>query len=134
MFSVDSGEGVGQGPTQAYVSNEMGIKFIDAFFEIVHPQMPVFSYEETIASWNSLWNPPRGREPKKGQEILYMMLALGAHLSHSEGRQDLESSEGWSEYFYRLASRDASDLTDTSLRSTHFMLLKVGIRGMPDCP
>ncbi|GAQ36292.1 hypothetical protein EURHEDRAFT_417052 [Aspergillus niger] len=124
MFSVDSGEGVGQGPTQAYVSNEMGIKFIDAFFEIVHPQMPVFSYEETIASWNSLWNPPRGREPKKGQEILYMMLALGAHLSHSEGRQDLESSEGWSEYFYRLASRDASDLTDTSLRSTHFMLLK----------
>lgn len=136
MFSFCPDDQFDKCSPQAYISAELGTRFIECFFEIVHPQIPVLNYEDITASWKSMWQPPRvGCETKKGDEILYMVLALGAHLYHSDGQQDLKLSEGWSEHFHTMANKMACGLADTSLRSTHYMLLKVKSppNPKPDC-
>lgn len=131
MFSVGSNEQPANSTPEAYLSFEMGVTFINSFFEIIHPQMPVLSYEEIMDAWSFMWRLPTRGESKKAEGILYMVLALGARVSHSEGRQDLESSEGWSEHFYGKARKKAEDFEETSLRSTHFLLLKVWMHDNP---
>ena len=75
--------------------------------------------------WDGMWQPPSKRTPVKGEELLLMVLAIGARVSSFEGKQDVNVSEGWAAYFSKRAD-DATNLFENpSLRSTHFLLLKV---------
>lgn len=129
MFSVESSGGVGdwsQKPTEAYFPKDMGVSFIHAYFDIMHPQMPVLSYADIMGTWDKLWEPPRpGKCTLKGKELLYMVLAIGARVSNAKGQHTAEWVELWSEHFSRRADNYTVMFQEPSVKGTHFMLLKV---------
>lgn len=54
MFSVDPDDNAAEFQPEAYFPREMGDAFINSYFEIIHPQIPVLVYSELIEVWNSL--------------------------------------------------------------------------------
>ncbi|CAG8197915.1 unnamed protein product [Penicillium salamii] len=126
MFSVEaSGECRAPQPHEACLPRETGFEFIHAYFKIMHPQMPVLSFSEIIAVWNTLWEPPKpGKCTLKGKELLYMVLAIGARVSSSHGQQSAESLGHWAEHFSTKADHHITMFQEPSLKGTHFMLLK----------
>lgn len=127
MFSVEaSGESRAPQPHEAYLPRETGLAFIHAYFNIMHPQMPVLSFSEITAVWTTLWMPPKpGKCTLKGKELLYMVLAIGARVSTSNGQQSAEWLDHWAEHFSTKADNHITMFQEPSLKGTHFMLLKV---------
>lgn len=127
MFSVESsGESGPSKQTEAYFPRDMGVSFIHAFFDIMHPQMPLLSYSDIMETWNKLWEPPRpGICTLKGKELVYMVLAIGARASNARGEQTPEWIDLWAEHFSRRADNYNVMFQEPSLKGTHFMLLKV---------
>ncbi|KAJ5362115.1 hypothetical protein N7541_002959, partial [Penicillium brevicompactum] len=126
MFSVEaSGESRAPQPHEAYLPKETGFSFIHAYFDIMHPQMPVLSFSEITSVWTTLWAPPKpGKCTLKGKELLYMVLAIGARVSASNGQQSAESLDHWAEHFSTKADNYITMFQEPSLKGTHFMLLK----------
>lgn len=123
MFRVDRGCKDSKYP-DAYISQELGNVFIDSYFEIMHPQVPVLDHSEIIEQWGSLWKPPTQQNTDKGNEILFMVLAIGARVAIAEGELDASQLEGWASHFACLASKTCPTLEDPSLCSTQLLLLK----------
>ncbi|PYI04657.1 hypothetical protein BO78DRAFT_449309 [Aspergillus sclerotiicarbonarius CBS 121057] len=127
MFSVESSSD--RGPSQqveAYFPKDMGMSFIHAYFAIMHPQMPLLSYPDTVDTWNKLWEPPRpGKCTLKGKELLYTVLAIGARVANARSQQKSEWIDLWAEHFSRRADNHIVMFQEPSLKGTHFMLLKV---------
>ncbi|KAE8154352.1 hypothetical protein BDV25DRAFT_147990 [Aspergillus avenaceus] len=124
MFSVGADSNHSHCPTETYFPRELGSFFIDSYFHIIHPQAPVLVYSDIIKLWDDLWKPPWDRHDSKGDEILFMVLAIGARVCSSEGKQDTRSSEGWAKHFADKASHLNDSFENISLSSTHFMVLK----------
>lgn len=57
---------------EAFLPQALGDVFIEAYFRIVHPQMPVLVYTEIIDSWKQMWETPIRGRPVKNQEILFI--------------------------------------------------------------
>lgn len=125
MFSVDPDDNAAKSQPEAYFPREMGDAFINSYFEIIHPQIPVLVYSELLEVWNSLLLPPTQRGLAKGEELLFMVLAIGARVSSVRGKQDASLSEGWAEHFSRKVNGPMKLFENPSLLSTHLMLLKV---------
>lgn len=123
MFRVDRGC-EGSKYSDAYISQELGNTLIDSYFEIMHPQVPVLDHPEIVEQWRSLWKPPMQRNTDKGNEILFMVLAIGARVVLAEGEQDVSQLEGWASHFAALANKLSPTLEDPSLSSTQLLLLK----------
>lgn len=125
MFSLSADNDATNCQSNACFPRELGEAFIKSYFELIHPQVPVLVYSEIMELWDGMWQPPSKRTPVKGEELLLMVLAIGARVSSFEGKQDVNVSEGWAAYFSKRAD-DATNLFENpSLRSTHFLLLKV---------
>jgi hypothetical protein len=125
MFSVGADDNNSKRQPEVYLSREMGDAFLNSYFDIIHPQIPVLVYSEIIAIWEGFWKPPSQRLSRDRGELVFMALAIGARVSSSEGRQDASLSEGWGDHFARKASGSINLFEDPSLHSTHFFLLRV---------
>lgn len=134
MFSVGVDSNPSQCPAESYFPRDLGESFIDSYFRIIHPQVPVLVYLDVVKSWDDLWNPPWERRDTKGDEILFMVLAIGARVCSFEGKQNTRSSEGWAQHFVDKAKRLNDAFEDISMSSTHFMLLKVRFFSFPCHP
>ena len=134
MFSVDANRPSACHP-DAYITREMGISLIDAFFEIIHPQIPVLNYADIIDLWEDMGKPPGQQKVAKGKETLFMVLAIGARVAISEGQQDTPVLTDWADHFAAKANVLNATFEDLSLSSTIFLLLKVSSPFPPDkCP
>lgn len=125
MFSASPQYSSSKLPPEVCFSRETGDAFISSYFDLIHPRMPVLIYSELIELWERLWQPPLLRTSTKGEELLFMVLAIGARVSSCDGHQDTKYSEAWADHFSTKATRMVDMFDDPSLRSTHFMLLKV---------
>ena len=124
MFSVGADHDEGKCLPDAFFSCEMGALFLDAYFDVIHPQLPILAHAEILDVWNTLRQPPSKRKPNDREAILFMVFAIGSRVSSFEGKQDASSSEAWADYFFRKAN-DSVKSEDASLRLVHFYLLKV---------
>ncbi|GFG03293.1 hypothetical protein IFM61606_07115 [Aspergillus udagawae] len=109
MFSrqyVNEGDSSSQ--TDAYFPRDMGDLFIEAYFRIMHPQMPLLTYSEIKETWNKLWDAPQP----------------GKRVSNYKGKQTAEWIDLWAEHFSTKANNFAMYFEEPSLKGTHFMLLK----------
>ncbi|CAG8292313.1 unnamed protein product [Penicillium olsonii] len=123
MFSVDVNRPLSTA-SDAFISREMGIKLIETFFKIIHPQMPVLNYTEIIEQWDEIGKPPGQQTSRKGKEILFMVLAIGARAAIAEDQHDTSVLQNWAEYFTSKANGLHATFEDLSLSSTIFLLLK----------
>ncbi|KNG89799.1 hypothetical protein ANOM_002854 [Aspergillus nomiae NRRL 13137] len=125
MFSREYVHG-GNPPLQAdaYFPRDMGVLFIEAYFRIMHPQMPLLAYSEIMETWNKLWEPPQPGKVLKDADLLYMVLAIGSRVSNYKGKQTAEWVDLWAEHFSNKANNFALYFQEPSLKGTHFMLLK----------
>jgi hypothetical protein len=126
MFSRQYGnEGDSSSQTDAYFPRDMGDLFIEAYFRIMHPQMPLLTYSEIKETWNKLWDAPQPGKVLKDRDLLYMVLAIGSRVSNYKGKQTAEWIDLWAEHFSTKANNFAMYFQEPSLKGTHFMLLKV---------
>ncbi|KOS38065.1 hypothetical protein ACN38_g11118 [Penicillium nordicum] len=123
MFSLNANRPP-TGQPDAYLSQEKGSTLIDAFFEIIHPQVPVLNYADIVELWEDMGRPPAQQRVKKGKEILFMVLAIGARVSIAQGPQDTSVLKDWADYFAAKANGLHATFEDVSLHSTIFLLLK----------
>ncbi|PLB39881.1 transcription factor domain-containing protein [Aspergillus candidus] len=114
----------GQRPSQAFIPRSLGDMFIEAYFKIMHPQMSVLVHSEIVDEWNQMWEAPVLGRVAKNQEILFMVLAIGARLVNLKGRQPEAQVDGWGEYFASRASEGPIFLQEPSIKGMHLMLLK----------
>ncbi|RAH45318.1 Zn(II)2Cys6 transcription factor [Aspergillus brunneoviolaceus CBS 621.78] len=123
MFCVNGCQGT-TGPHAAYISQEVGIGLIDSYFEILHPQIPVLNYSEIVDQWKSLWKPPAQQKLDKRNEILFIVLAIGARVTIAAGQQETSLLEGWADHFAAQANPNTAVLEDPSLSTTQLLLLR----------
>ena len=123
MFCVHGTRNV-PGPHDAYISQELGTSLIKSYFEIIHPQIPVLNHSEILEQWKSLWKPPAQQNPGKRNDILFMVLAIGARVTIAAGQQETSFLEGWAEHFAAQTNPSSAILEDPSLGSTQLLLLK----------
>lgn len=131
MFSLN----VNRPPTchpDAYITREMGSTLIDAFFEIIHPQIPVLNYADIVELWEEMGKPPGQQKARKGKEILFMVLAMGARVSIAQSQQDTSVLKDWADHFATKANGLHATFEDLSLPSTIFLLLKVSSLLFPE--
>ncbi|PYH84572.1 hypothetical protein BO82DRAFT_248668, partial [Aspergillus uvarum CBS 121591] len=112
------------GPRAAYISQELGIGLIDSYFEILHPQIPILNHSEIVDQWRSLWKPPAQQKPDRRNDILFIVLAIGARVTIAAGQQETSLLEGWADHFAAQANPSTAVLEDPSLSSTQLLLLK----------
>ena len=125
MFAVGTNDRDRKCPSEAYLSRELGDALVNSYFDIIHPQNPILTYSEIMESWDNYWKPPNQHGSDSRGEILFMVLALGARVSSSQGQQDVSLSEGWADHFARKASDCMKLFEDSSLRTTQFFFLKL---------
>ncbi|EAU34335.1 predicted protein [Aspergillus terreus NIH2624] len=127
MFAADAGPGDpphASWPAEAFLPRALGDRFIDAYFKIMHPQMPVLVHAEILESWAQMWETPVRGQPIKNKEILFMVLAIGSRVVNLKGKQPEARVEGWAEYFSSRASEGPIFLQEPSVKGMHLMLLK----------
>ncbi|KAL4893817.1 fungal-specific transcription factor domain-containing protein [Aspergillus ambiguus] len=127
MFAADTGAGDprrGPWPTEAFLPRALGDHFIDAYFKIMHPQMPVLVHSEILESWDQMWETPVRGRALKNQEILFMVLAIGSRVVNLKGKEPEARVEGWAEYFSSRASEGPIFLQEPSVKGMHLLLLK----------
>lgn len=136
MFPQSTESNTTTSRSDAYFPRELGDSFINAYFDIIHPQIPVLTYSDVLSSWQNLWSPPWQRHDVKGDNILFMVLAIGARVSSFQGQQDVSASEGWANHFLCKATEFNDRVDDICLSTTHFFLLRVsasmGFRSLTD--
>lgn len=111
--------------TEAFLPQALGDRFIEAYFKIIHPQMSVLVHSEIMETWAQMWEfPVRGRK-LKNQEILFMVLALGARVVNLKDKEPEARVEGWAEHFSNRAAEGPIFLQEPSVKGMHLMLLKV---------
>lgn len=128
MFAADGGSDVRQGtswPADAFLPRTLGDHFIDAYFKIMHPQMPVLIHSEILETWDQMWETPMRGRALKNKEILFMVLAIGSRVVNMKGKESEARVEGWAEYFSNRASEGPIFLQEPSVKGMHLMLLKV---------
>ncbi|KAE8380916.1 hypothetical protein BDV26DRAFT_115804 [Aspergillus bertholletiae] len=108
----------------AYFPRDMGVLFIEAYFRIMHPQMPLLVFSEIMETWEKLWEAPQPGKALKDKDLLYMVLAIGSRVSNYRGKQTAEWVDLWAEHFSTKANNFAMYFQEPSLKGTHFMLLK----------
>ncbi|KAF9887093.1 hypothetical protein FE257_010587 [Aspergillus nanangensis] len=128
MFAADAGNSDprrgSSWPADAFLPRSLGDHFIDAYFRIMHPQIPVLVHSEILETWEQMWETPvRGRS-LKNQEILFMVLAIGSRVVNLKGKEPEARVEGWAEYFSNRASEGPIFLQEPSVKGMHLMLLK----------
>ncbi|GFF51787.1 hypothetical protein IFM46972_09381 [Aspergillus udagawae] len=125
MFSrqyVNEGDSSSQ--TDAYFPRDMGDLFIEAYFRIMHPQMPLLTYSEIKETWNKLWDAPQPGKVLKDRDLLYMVLAIGSRVSNYKGKQTAEWIDLWAEHFSTKPTILQCIFRNPVWKGTHFMLLK----------
>ncbi|KAH8428456.1 fungal specific transcription factor domain-containing protein [Aspergillus melleus] len=126
MFAADTDGDLrlAQLRTEAFLPQALGERFIDAYFKIIHPQMSVLVHSEVMETWAQMWEfPVRGRK-LKNQEILFMVLALGARVVNLKDKEPEARVEGWAEHFSNRAAEGPIFLQEPSVKGMHLMLLK----------
>jgi hypothetical protein len=83
-------EGDSSSQTDAYFPRDMGDLFIEAYFRIMHPQMPLLTYSEIKETWNKLWDAHQPGKVLKDKDLLYRVLAIGSRVSNYKGKQTAE--------------------------------------------
>ncbi|KAB8223376.1 fungal-specific transcription factor domain-containing protein [Aspergillus novoparasiticus] len=109
---------------EAFLPQGLGDVFIEAYFRIVHPQMPVLVYTEIIDSWKQMWETPIRGRPVKNQEILFMVLALGARVIRLKKSEQENRADEWAEYFSSRVSEGSIFMQEPSVKGVNLMLLK----------
>lgn len=112
---------------EAFLPQALGDGFIEAYFRIVHPQMPVLVYTEIIDSWKQMWETPIRGRPVKNQEILFMVLALGARVIRLKKSEQENRADEWAEYFSSRVSEGSIFMQEPSVKGVNLMLLKVRV-------
>lgn len=113
------------GATESFLAKEMGYKFIDAYFILIHPHMPILNRKVVEELWENLWETPRATRKVKWKEIIYMVLALGARTSAREGTHESDALDNWADYFWAKSNDLSFVFQEASLKGIHFLLLKV---------
>ncbi|PLB44115.1 hypothetical protein P170DRAFT_513377 [Aspergillus steynii IBT 23096] len=124
LFPMSTEASTAKCQPDACFPRELGDSFISAYFDIIHPQAPVIAYSDVLESWQNLWLPPWQRQEVKGDDILFMVLAIGARVSSVQGQQDISASEGWANHFSHKAVELNAMADDICLSTTHFFLLR----------
>ncbi|KAE8371531.1 fungal-specific transcription factor domain-containing protein [Aspergillus bertholletiae] len=109
---------------EAFLPQALGDVFIEAYFRIVHPQMPVLVYTEILDSWKQMWETPIRGRPVKNQEILFMVLALGARVIRLKKSEQENRADEWAEYFSSRVSEGSIFMQEPSVKGVNLMLLK----------
>lgn len=118
-------------PSQMFLPRELGDQFIEAYFRIMHPQIPILIMSEIVDAWNQMWETPVRDHNVKNQDILFMVLAIGARIANLRGKQSESSVEAWADYFSSRVSEGPIFLQEPSIRGVHLMLLKVRHQNLP---
>ncbi|KAI2825341.1 transcriptional regulator family: Fungal Specific TF [Aspergillus niger] len=111
-------------PSQMFLPRELGDQFIEAYFRIMHPQIPILIKSEIDDAWNQMWESPVRDHSVKNQDILFMVLAIGARVANLKGKQTESSVAAWADYFSSRVSEGPIFLQEPSIRGVHLMLLK----------
>lgn len=112
-------------PKEAFISRNMGERFIRNYFKIVHPQLPILMYSDVMSQWASFCEPPSRHSPPRDRRIVYMVLALGARVSPCSEKHNLELTNGWAEYFLSKTDVSITVLSEPTMHMVQFFLLKV---------
>ncbi|RAK95482.1 Zn(II)2Cys6 transcription factor [Aspergillus ibericus CBS 121593] len=113
-----------QWPSEMFLPRDLGDQFIEAYFRVMHPQIPVLIQSEIVDAWTQMWESPVRDRGVKNQDILFMVLAIGARVANLKGKQSESSVEAWAEYFSSRVSEGPIFLQEPSIRGVHLMLLK----------
>ncbi|KAE8348399.1 fungal-specific transcription factor domain-containing protein [Aspergillus coremiiformis] len=126
MFTADSDGALRRSrlAAEAFLPQALGDMFIEAYFRTVHPQMPVLVYSEILDSWKQMWETPIQGRPVKNQEILFMVLALGARVVKVKKSEQENRADEWAEYFSSRVSEGSVFMQEPSMKGVHLMLLK----------
>lgn len=122
-FSVDPDDNAAKSQPEAYFHERWGMPLSILILSLSIPNTNI-GISELIGFWNSLWLPPTQRGLAKGEELLFMVLAIGVSISSIGGKQDASLSERWTEHFSSKVNGPMKLFGNLSLLSTHLMLLK----------
>ncbi|OJZ80193.1 hypothetical protein ASPFODRAFT_148154 [Aspergillus luchuensis CBS 106.47] len=99
--------------------------FLDAFFRLVHPLIPIISRSEINSIRQSYLGPPgSGRRDVASKGILFMTLALGARVSRPTKDETASDLEKWAEYFSSQSGDFSIVFQEPSFKILQFLLLK----------
>ncbi|KAF2138906.1 uncharacterized protein K452DRAFT_300956 [Aplosporella prunicola CBS 121167] len=110
---------------EALLPKDLGDTFISAYFNIIHPQIPVLVYSEIQKHWSKLWEPPDRNDRGAAQRALVLMvLAIGAQVTKLQKTGEAECFTKWAEYFCDRAQLPPAHLQEPTLEAVHYYLLK----------
>ncbi|PYH99736.1 hypothetical protein BO71DRAFT_424804 [Aspergillus ellipticus CBS 707.79] len=119
LFSYPEAQSSSQ--VDGFLPRNLGERFIRSYFKVVHPQMPILVYSELTTKWSESWKPPSNRVPVQYNEILYMVLAIGARVSPAI--EDV--TEGWAALMSHKADVPMTVLTEPSIQLVQLFMLKI---------
>lgn len=108
-----------------FLDRAKGDRFINAYFNYLHPQMPIICRSDILATWEALWTAP-SRDEINSKGILFLVLALGARVAHPEIGETPASLEKWAEYFSHQTNDFSTLFQEPSFKNLQFLILKVG--------
>lgn len=114
------------GSTEAFLSKENGHRFINAYFSIIHPHMPILSKRVIAPLWDQFWDAPTPGRDVKSKDVVYMVLALGARAMPREEGYSIEFLDKWADHFWAHSNNFSILFQEPSVKGTHLLLLKVG--------
>jgi hypothetical protein len=114
----------------AFLPRHTGDLFIGSYFKLVHPQVPIFEYQEVAAEWEALWKTPFATttDPAASlqrKQILFLVLAIGARVCPTLDQDGLKLSEAWANHFSQKVEIPLSAAEEPSIHHICVFLLKV---------
>ncbi|PYH92314.1 hypothetical protein BO71DRAFT_485549 [Aspergillus ellipticus CBS 707.79] len=103
---------------------EKGDAFIEAYFKLIHPMMPILSRSDIISTWDAYWDIPGPEKDFSSKEIIYMVLALGARVSQPTNGETPESLEKWAGHFSSQTNDFSVLFQEPGFKGLQFLLLK----------
>ncbi|CAG7923619.1 unnamed protein product [Penicillium olsonii] len=113
-----------KGTTEAFLSKQAGHRFIDAYFSIIHPHVPVLARSAIEQLWERFWEAPDPEREIKWKGVVYMVIALGARTIARTNGSSAETLDNWAEYFWARSNNLDTLFQEPSLKGIHLLLLK----------
>ncbi|PYI14834.1 hypothetical protein BO99DRAFT_426042 [Aspergillus violaceofuscus CBS 115571] len=125
MFAAGSGGFRSSGgSTESFLSQELGRRFIAAYFEVIHPHLPILEQPIIVRLWEKLWAPPAPGREVSSRDLVYMVLALGARTMAREDSHSAETLDRWADYFWAQSNDYSMLFREPCIKGIHLILLK----------
>ncbi|CAG8363566.1 unnamed protein product [Penicillium salamii] len=123
LFSASEKQNIN--PTgEAFISRNIGERFIRNYFKIIHPQLPILIFSDIMSHWASIWGPPSRHCAPQDRRLVYMVLAFGARVSPAKDPDNTELTDEWAEYLLRKTDVSMLELSEPTMHLVQLLLLK----------